>query len=162
MADFSNNSTVSFTPEDVNIRKDAYLHYFMAICLFWYQEFHLPEEYENVHIQHIIQLNGLSNNFDGHTMGGEKFGTLIKADNLSFTEPIFNRNWPEQDDRLPGGHNFFFGNTDSSFVFYSPEHPTRNVDNPMGQGGILSEVIIIPQQLLEKSPRVKQERFKEL
>jgi hypothetical protein len=135
LADFSNNATVSFTPEDVNIRKDAYLHYFMAICLFWYQEFQLPEEYESVHIQHL-QLNGVSNNFDGHTMGGEKFGTLIKADNLGFTEPIFNRTWPEQDDRLPGGHNFFFGNTDSTFVFYT-EDDISTIDNPMGQPGYI-------------------------
>ena len=135
LADFSNNSTVTFTPEDVNIRKDAYLHYFMVICLFWYQEFQLPEEYENIHIQHL-PLYGLRDNFNGVDMGGEKYGTFIKADDLGFSSPVFNPVWPEDDYRGPGGKNHYFGNTDSTFVFYD-ENNVRTVDNPMGQKGYI-------------------------
>ena len=143
LADFSNNAMVNFTPEDVNIRKDAYLHYFMAVCLFWYQEFELPEQYENFYggaLQFLnFEGNGISSNFDGHTMGAEKVGRFVRAGHENFIAPIFDPNWTGFNGNYPvTAHNYFFGNTDSSFVFYpDPYDDGRTIDNPMSQPGYI-------------------------
>ena len=118
LADFSNNVTVNFSPEDVNIRKDAYLHYFMAVCLYWYQEFVLPEQYENLSpplLQYLNFPGGPVGNFDGPSVGSEKIGRLIKTGHYDLMAPIFDPNWTGFNGNYPvTAHNYFFGNTDRS------------------------------------------------
>lgn len=138
LADFSNNATVNFSPEDVNIRKDAYLHYFMGVCLFWYQEFELPEEYENINpplLQYLYISGETAGNFDQPFIGSERNGRQVKAGHYDLMAPIVESNWTGYPGTYPvTAHNYFFGNTDSSYVYYS-NSTTSTVDNPMGQTG---------------------------
>ena len=134
LADFSNNSTVMFTPEEVNIRDDAFLHYFMIVCLYFYQEFELPEQYEDFSGNSLQYFNfdgGIGSNFDNPTMGSEKVGCFVRASHENLLAPIFDPNW-EGDGNYPvTAHHYIFGNTDSTFVFYPEEQQERSVDNPM-------------------------------
>jgi hypothetical protein len=138
LADFSNNSSVSFNPESVNIREDALLHYFMMTCLFFYQEFELPEQYESFQGGALQFLNfdgGIGSNFDGPTMGSEKIGRFVRASHEDFIAPIFDPNWTGFQGNYPvEAHNYVFGNTNSTYIFYSDDL-IRTVNNPMGQTG---------------------------
>jgi hypothetical protein len=142
LADFSNNATVSFIPEDVNIRKDAYLHYFMAVCLYWYQEFELPKEYDNPNLPFLQYLNFEGSSvvdFSGQAIGSERIGEWVKAGHYDLIAPIFVQNWTGFNGNYPvTAHNYFFGNTDSTFVFYSdPNDYLCTIHNPMGQPGYI-------------------------
>lgn len=140
LADFSNNSSVSFNPEAVNIREDALLHYFMVVCLFFYQEFELPEQYESFQGGALQFLNfdgGIGPNFDGYTMGAEKIGRFVRASHEDFIAPIFDPNWTGFQGNYPvEAHNYVFGNTNSTYLFYSDDQ-IRTVNNPMGQTGYI-------------------------
>jgi len=140
LADFSNNSSVSFNPEAVNIREDALLHYFMAVCLFWYQEFELPEQYENLSLpllQYLYFPGVTVEHFDGPSIGSEKIGRLVKAGHYDLMAPVFDPNWTGFQGQYPvTAHHYVFGNTDSTFVFYPEEQYERTVDNPMAENDV--------------------------
>lgn len=135
LADFSNNSTVVFTPEEVNVREDALLHYFMLVCIYFYQEFELPEQYEDFSGNDLQYFNfdgGIGSNFDGYAVGSEKIGCFVRASHENLMAPIFDPNWVGFDGSYPvTAHHYIFGNSDSTFVFYPEEQPERSVDNPM-------------------------------
>jgi hypothetical protein len=139
LADFSNNSSVSFIPEQVNVREDVELIYLSAICLFFYQEFELPLEYESIRMLQFLSFSdGFKNNFDGHSVGGEKTGRFVKAGHEEFLAPIFDSNWTGFKGSYPvTAHSYVFGNTDSTFVFYSAVQHERTIDNPQGQNGYI-------------------------
>lgn len=82
LADFSNNSSVSFIPDQVNVREKVELIYFAAICMFFYQEFELPQQYENItNFQFLRFGNGFVNNFDGGYVGGKKSVCILAKHN---------------------------------------------------------------------------------
>jgi hypothetical protein len=139
LADFSNNSSVSFFPEQVNVRENVELIYLSAICLFFYQEFELPQQYENIIMLKFLSFgNGYINNFDGHSVGGVKTGRFVKASHEDFLAPIFDSNWTGLSGNYPvTSHSYVFGNTDSTFIFYSANQHIRTIDNPQGQNGYI-------------------------
>lgn len=142
LADFSNNSSVSFAPESINVSNDKELIYFIAVCLFFYQEFELPAQYENFpanYFQFLHCEEGLHNNFESTTMGIEKTGRHIKASHENFVAPVFDPNWTGFQGTYPvTGHTYVFGNTDSTFIFDNgTTNPGKNNDNPMGQPGYI-------------------------
>jgi hypothetical protein len=139
LADFSNGSSVSFVPEEVNVRKTTDLIYFIAIPLFFYQELELPEQYENFYgnMLQFLNFDGTGvGNFDGAAIGAEKTGRFVKAGYYDFIAPIFIPNW----NGFAGSYAnleqcYVFGNTDSTFVFQNDIGDIRTNDNPMGQTG---------------------------
>jgi hypothetical protein len=141
LADFSNNSTVIFTPDEVTIREDALLHYFMLICLYFYQELELPEQYEDFYGNSLQYLNfdgGQPISFDGEAICSEKIGRFVRTSHEDFTAPIFDPNWRGFDGNYPvRAHHYIFGNTDSTFVFYDDGQNERPIDNPMAQTGYI-------------------------
>lgn len=142
IADFSNNSTVTFIPEDTEVRATTDLIYFMVTCLFWYQELDLPDQYgpfQGNQLQFLNLDNGIAPNFDGHVMGAVKEGSFLRASHEDFMAPIFAEGWGGFAGNYPvTAHNFIFGNTDSTWVFYQPlEEEVISNDTPMGQGGYI-------------------------
>jgi hypothetical protein len=139
LADFSNNSSVSFIPEQVNVRENVELIYFAAICLFFYQELELPQQYESITVLKYLSFgNCFFNNFDGPSVGGEKTGCFVKASHEDFLAPIFDSNWTGFNGTYPvTRHSYVFGNTDSTFIFYSADQQIRTIDNPQGQNGYI-------------------------
>jgi hypothetical protein len=139
LADFSNGSTVSFIPQQVNVREESDLIYLSAICLFLYQEFELPQQYENIiMLKYMLFADGFINNFDGHSVGGERKGRIVKASHEEFLAPIFEPNWTGFNGSYPvTAHNYVFGNTDSTFIFYAADQFIRTIDNPQGQNGYI-------------------------
>lgn len=139
LADFSNNSSVSFIPEQVNVRENVELIYLSAHCLFFYQEFELPQQYENITKFQFLRFgNSFINNFDGGYVGGEKTGRFVKASHEEFLAPIFDSNWTGFNGTYPvTSHSYVFGNTDSTFIFYSANSQISTIDNPQGQYGYI-------------------------
>ncbi|MEI7501170.1 MAG: hypothetical protein WCK84_12070 [Bacteroidota bacterium] len=141
LADFSNNSSVSFTPEGINVSDKKELIYFIAVCLFLYQEFELPVQYESFSGKILQYLNcegGVNNNFDGIFIGAERTGCFVKASHENFMAPIFDQNWPGFTGNCPvTGHTYVFGNTDSTFIFDNGPDGTQTNNNPMGQPGYI-------------------------
>ena len=140
LADFSNNSSVIFEPEEIEVSENAELIYFIAVCFYFYQELELPEPYENFYGNSLQFLNfdgGIANNFDGPTIGVEKIGRFLKASHEDFLAPIFNPDWTGFQGNYPvGGHSYVFGNTDTTFIFRK-EDDQRTNDDPMGQAGYI-------------------------
>jgi len=122
LADFSNNSTVTFAPKETNVRNNMELTYLNVGFMFFYQEFELPGQYENFRgdqLQFLYFGNTLQNHFDGLTIGSEKTGCLYKGNHEDLMAPIFDPNWTGFKGTYPNGcHNFVFGNTDSTFLSY--------------------------------------------
>jgi hypothetical protein len=140
LADFSNNSSVIFEPDEIEVRDNAELIYFIAVCLFFYQELELPEPYENLYGNSLQFLNfdgANAINFDGPTISVEKTGRFLKAGHEDFLAPIFNPNWTGFDGNYPvSAHSYVFGNTDTTFIF-KKEDDQRTIDDPMGQAGYI-------------------------
>lgn len=141
LADFSNNSSVNFEPDEITVRNNTELNYFIAICLFFYQELELPQPYENFTGNDLKFLNfdgGFNNNFDGQSIGVEKTGTHLKASHEDFLAPIFNTGWSGFYGNYPvGAHSYVFGKTDTTYIFKSDLQHQRTNDNPMGQNGYI-------------------------
>jgi len=139
IADFSNNSTVTFIPEDTEVRATTDLIYFMAVCLFWYQELELPAEYEpffGPQLQFLNLEGGIAPNFDGHFMGIEKEGRTLRASHENFMAPIFDEGWTGFNGTYPvTAHHLIFGNTDSTWVFYTDGQDEFSNDNPLWHNG---------------------------
>jgi hypothetical protein len=139
IADFTNNASVTFIPQDVEVRATTELKYFMFIALFWYQELELPEQYapfQGNMLQFLNLYDSMADNFDGHTMGAVKEGTFLRASHEQFMAPIFESVWTGHDTLQPMQAQFYvFGNTDSTWVFYAPQPTTFSNDNPMAQSG---------------------------
>ncbi|MEE4176077.1 MAG: hypothetical protein V2I46_01065 [Bacteroides sp.] len=141
LADFSNGSTVSFVPEEVNVRKTTDLIYFLVIPIFFYQELELPEQYENFYgnMLQFLNFDGTGvGSFDGFSIGAEKIGRFVKAGYQDFVAPIFIPNWTGSNGNY-GNLTFCyaFGNTDSTFVFHNDIPDIRTNDNPLGQTGYI-------------------------
>ena len=144
LADFSNNSTVNFTPEDIvnYYRKDIEMIYFVATSLFYYQEFKLPVQYGNIyHLSYLDWGGGGLRSFDGDFIGGERTGCDYKGSNEPLMAPIFNPDWTADNGHFPEmPKTYVFGNTASTFLFYSPgngELTERTVNDPGGHGGYI-------------------------
>ncbi len=141
LADFSNNSVVIFEPDEVEVSENAELIYFIAICLFFYQELELPEPYEDFYGNSLQYLNfdgGIGDNFDGPTIGVEKIGRFLKASHEDFLAPIFNPVWTGFEGNYPvSSHSYVFGNTDTTFIFKTDVPDQRTNDDPMGQAGYI-------------------------
>jgi len=120
LADFSNNGTVSFTPQEVNVRNNMVLTYLSVKWCFLYQEWELPKQYENFHddqLQFFYLGNVFNNTFDGFYIGMSKTGCFVKGGQEELVAPIFDENWTGFTGTYPAGcRDFLFGNTDSIYI----------------------------------------------
>jgi hypothetical protein len=120
IVDFSNNVTVTFNPKitsGVNIEgqfedKQIDFIYFFFMPRYFYQIVQLPAEYNNIKLD-MFPHDSLVNN-------------VLKISQVEMMKKIFpnaNTEW---------GFNFFFGNTDSTFVVNpNGEMIPTSVDNPI-------------------------------
>jgi hypothetical protein len=141
LADFSNNATVRITPvfEGVNSQDMTNVEFnlFTNSVMFFYQEFEIPAEYNN-----NLNLKYLS--FEGDLdlkksfIGGERNGHLLKIGNQALMAPIFDSTWTGFNGSYPEmPHNYVFGSTDSTYVFYNKNSHNQSINDPVGQGGYI-------------------------
>ncbi len=120
--DFSNNQEVSITPtlystdlhgDRIFRQKEVTFIYFTFVPDYLYQEFELPSEYTNIHLNQIDYISSA------------RFGNIIKINNNNLLTGI-----------ISTGFTFVFGNTDSTFIF-NKEHLTikPSENNPFGDDG---------------------------
>jgi len=143
IGDFSRNNTVDINI-DGNIANDVDMIYLVSIPMFYYQEFELPEQYSGFTVN-MAGTNDLTYlNFGGYNIdypaasggiGGIKEGRIVKGSNNPLMAPIFDENWIGFEGNFPEWpRTTVFGNTDSTFIFYSTG---TSIDDPLGTGGYI-------------------------
>ncbi|MDD3860522.1 MAG: hypothetical protein PHW83_10015 [Bacteroidales bacterium] len=133
-ADFTNNNTVSITPnlEGYRANEELICNMFVFVSMYFYQEFELPVQYADVPtLNNLYEIqfdtNYLTNsNCD---IGGRRVGSKVQGDEKPFVK-----------DRLFDSKpcSYVFGNTDSTYVINTGliAPSAESIDDPLGQGGI--------------------------
>jgi hypothetical protein len=143
LAYFSNNATVDFIPEVANLptNNDIEFNLFSFSPFYYYQEFELPAQYDSI-ADEVMSLNYFCSSgsgemsFDNHFIGGERIGRTIKGSSHPLMAPIFDSTWTGLNwdfSKIP--HNYIFGSTDSSYIYYADGQ--LSINNPMAQGGYI-------------------------
>jgi hypothetical protein len=140
LANFINQSTVNFTlnPKIIPESEDGVFNIFVFIPLYFYQEFELPSQYDTIpHLENLDFGNGnVLNNFDGHYIGGNRTGLLIKGGSDPFMYPIFDPSLSGLNSQMIP-KNYVFGSCDSTYICYSDIIHKKTIDNPLGQYGYI-------------------------
>lgn len=141
LAYFSNNAMVTFNPDLTKIPTDNDITFniFFFMTKYYYQEFELPAQYDGI-ADGVMSLNYFCSsgsgelNFDGHGIGGERTGRIIKGSSNPLIAPIFDSTWTGLDwnfSKIPD--IYVFGNTDSSYIFIGDGQ--SSINNPTAQYG---------------------------
>jgi len=135
LADFSNNATVNFAPEMSKYpsNENTTLNIFVFVQMFFYQEFELPVQYENVTDLKYLYYGNNVINFDGNYIGGIRSGRIMKGNDEPFMTHIFGSLNGDNGNLADKPHSYAFGGTDSSYIYQSKGH--ISINDPLGQGG---------------------------
>lgn len=135
LADFSNNATVNFAPDMSKFpsQKNTTFNIFVFIQMFFYQEFELPAQYENITDLRYLYYGNNTINFDGYYIGGTRNGLIMKGNDDPFMTHIFGSLNGDTGNLAGIPHSYAFGGTDSTFIFQS--NGKCCINDPLGQGG---------------------------
>ena len=140
LADFSNNATVRINPvfEGVDNKDMTNVEFnlFTNSVMFFYQEFEIPTEYNNILNLEYLSLGG-DLDLKKPLIGGERNGRLLKISNQSLMAPIFDSTWTGFKNYPEMPQNYVFGSTDSTYLFYNKNSHNQSINDPVGQGGYI-------------------------
>ena len=135
LADFSKNATVNFAPNVPRFSSGLVLNLFVFMPIFYYQEFDLPLQYENVAYLQYLTFGSDIINLANDIMGGVRNGRHIRGSHQPFMAAIFNPAWSGGGNFPPIPSNYVFGSTDSTYIFNSTGQ--FSIDNPLSQTGYI-------------------------
>lgn len=135
LADFSNNASVSFSPNVPRFSSSIVLNLFVFMPMFYFQEFDLPSQYDSVTYLQYLTYGSDSINLANDVIGGLRNGRHISGSNQPFMAAIFDSAWGGNGNFPPIPSNYVFGSTDSTYIFYS--NGQFSINNPLSQTGYI-------------------------
>jgi hypothetical protein len=152
LADFINQSNVNFNldPNVLPADENGEFNILVFLNLFYFQEFDLLSQYENITLMHLgLEPGVFDYNFDGQFVNGCRNGVNVKCGSDFLMYPIF-------DSTLSGFSTekiikcFVFGSSDSTYTYFSNTMNQHSIDNPLGQYGYILRSSAFNTIILEK------------
>lgn len=135
LADFSKNASVNFTPNVPRFNSDLVLNLFVFMPMFYFQEFDLPLQYDNVTILRYLTYSNEGINLANDFIGGLRNGRHVRGSHQPFMAAIFDPAWGGGGNFPPVPSNYVFGSTDSTYIFNSTGQ--FSINNPLSQTGYI-------------------------